>query len=64
MEDLQISTCFFNIETAFKDRLQFLPKLTCLYLNLIEITDNNLQDIFKNLLQLRELTLITYKAVS
>lgn len=64
MEDLHISTCFFNIEIALKDRLQLLPRLTCLYLNLIEITDDNLQNIFKTLLELRELTLITYKAVS
>lgn len=64
MEDLQITTSFFNIEDSLENRFQFLPKLTCLFLNLMVITDNILQNIFKNCLELRELSLISKKSVS
>lgn len=64
MEDLQITVSFFNIEESLQNRFQFLPKLTCLYLNLLVITDNLLQNIFKSLLELRELSLVSRKAVS
>lgn len=64
LENLHISTCFYSIENDILKCFQFLPKLTCLYLNLLEFTNEMLQTIFKNLLNLRELTLITHKAVS
>lgn len=58
MESLEIKQCT-NME-IFIEKLPFLSNLTCLTMKSCKLTDNLLQAIIQNLIELREIRLLDW----